>query len=137
MNNKIIIIAVILKSLIVFGQNTQQLSSEKSTDEAFFKLKKTWDSTRKKNTVKNLNVLFDNDKSNQEAVLIVSNKTKCNLILEIEGIIQSYKMPVAANESENITIKKGKYRLKTNICNAKYNTEKNILETQEIVLKTK
>ncbi|WBV56396.1 hypothetical protein PFY10_19600 [Chryseobacterium daecheongense] len=79
----------------------------------------------KKKTVKLLNSMFNEDPKYNEAILLFRNKSDCNLILEIEGK-SSYSLAIPAQDENFIIITKGVYSLKSNICNTKYTSQKEI-----------
>ena len=76
-------------------------------------------------TVRLLNQLFDNDITNDKAILLVRNDGDCNMIVRIQGNEQ-YNLAVPARGENFVTVKKGDYRLSGNMCEARYYAAKNI-----------
>ncbi len=79
----------------------------------------------KEKTVRLLNQLFDNDITNDKAILLVRNDGDCNMIVRIQGNEQ-YNLAVPARGENFVTVKKGDYRLSGNMCEARYYAAKNI-----------
>jgi hypothetical protein len=79
----------------------------------------------KDKTVQLLNKMFDADINNKEAILLFKNNSDCNLILRIQGK-DFYNLAVPAKGENFIVINKGKYTLTSNVCDALYNSQKDI-----------
>ena len=90
-------------------------------------------SSNSKKTAELLNDLLNHDPSSKNAVLMVENKSKCNFTLKFNGP-QSYHLEVPAKGKNIIHIAKGTYTLSTNVCNAKYNTIKEIRSNISLAL---
>lgn len=90
-------------------------------------------SSNNKKTAELLTDLLNHDPSSKNAVLMVENKSKCNFTLKFNGP-HSYHLEVPAKGKNIIHIVKGTYTLSTNVCNAKYNTIKEIRSNISLAL---
>lgn len=89
----------------------------------------------KNKTVKILNSLFDNDPNAKECIVLIQNKSDCNIIVRIEGIGHTkYRLPVPANGDNSIVIEKGDYLLSSLVCGAQYASQKTIQKPLMIAL---
>ncbi len=86
-------------------------------------------------TLKLLNNLFNNDKTNKEVIVLVRNNSECNLIIRINGK-KLYNLAVPAHGENTIVVEKDSYRLSSNVCNIKYEAFKNISKGFILTLKT-
>lgn len=87
----------------------------------------------KEKTVRLLNQLFDNDITNDKAILLVRNDGDCNMIVRIQGSEQ-YNLAVPARGENFVTVKKGDYRLSGNMCEARYYSAKSIAQNTMVTL---
>lgn len=111
-------------------------SSSLTTEEAeeFKKLMSQNSSAdHKQKTVKLLNALFDQDISSSDAILLVQNKSDCNMILRLEGKA-FYNLAIATHSENSLVLPKGDYKLSSNVCDVKYNTTKEIQKNMLVVL---
>lgn len=83
--------------------------------------------------MKLLNQLFDNDVTNEHAILLVKNNGECNMIVRIQGN-DYYNLAVPAHGENFVTLKKGNYQLSSNICDAKYFATKSIAKNMLVSL---
>ncbi|MFC0344394.1 DUF6759 domain-containing protein [Epilithonimonas hispanica] len=88
-------------------------------------------SAQAKNTAAILTNLFDNNPNKKEAVIQIVNKSKCVLVVKINGK-KFYNLTVPSNGQNYILVEKGNYNLTTSICDAKYNQNKAI--TKDIII---
>lgn len=89
----------------------------------------------KNKTVKILNSLFDNDPNAKECIIMIENKSDCNIIVRIEGIGNTkYRLPVAAHGDNSIVIQKGDYLLTSLVCGAQYASQKTIQKPLMVAL---
>lgn len=102
--------------------------------EEFEKLISETSSEHNEKAVKLLNNLFNNHSENDTAVLLVRNRTKCNLIIRLKND-RYYMVPVKENSENFITLKKGKYLVETKICEKLYIREKDIFKNTLLELK--
>ncbi|ANF51073.1 hypothetical protein A0O34_11355 [Chryseobacterium glaciei] len=79
----------------------------------------------KEKTVKLLNAMINEDISKKEVILLLKNRSDCNLVLRIEGK-DFYNMAIPAHGENFIVINKGSYTLNSNVCDVKYNSQKSI-----------
>lgn len=85
-------------------------------------------------TVKLLNQLFDNDEKGKDAIIMIQNKSNCNMIVRIMGI-DHYNLAIPAHGENFLVIKKGNYKLSSNMCEEKYFASKNIVKNILITLR--
>ena len=89
----------------------------------------------KNKTVKILNSLFDNDPNSKECIIMIENKSDCNIIVRIEGIGNTkYRLPVPAGGDNSIVIQKGDYLLTSIVCGAQYASQKTIQKPLMVAL---
>ncbi|MFW2134668.1 DUF6759 domain-containing protein [Chryseobacterium sp. TY4] len=96
-------------------------------DRALFnKLMEEAKADQKQNTVKVLNELFNNSNPNEStSVVLIQNKSICDMILTLDGP-KAYNLAIPANTDKSIVIEKGDYKLKSNVCDAPYESSKSI-----------
>ena len=81
----------------------------------------------KNNTVKILNSLFDNDPNSKESIVMIENKSNCNMIMRIEGIGHTkYRLAIPANADNTIVVAKGDYLFSSLVCGAQYASQKTV-----------
>ncbi|UTX46918.1 DUF6759 domain-containing protein [Chryseobacterium sp. MA9] len=81
----------------------------------------------KNKTVKILNSLFDNDPNAKEAIILIQNKSDCNIIVRMEGVgTTKYRLAVPAHGEGSIVIEKGQYLFTSLVCGAQYASQKTI-----------
>ncbi len=79
----------------------------------------------KNKTVKILNSLFDNDPNAKECIVMIENKSDCNIIVRMEGIgTTKYRLPVPSHGDNSIVIQKGDYLFTSLVCGAQYASQK-------------
>ncbi len=88
-------------------------------------------SEQAKNTAAVLTSLFDNNPNKKEAIIQFVNKSKCALIIKINGK-KFYNLTVPSNGQNYILVDKGNYTVSTSICDAIYNQNKAI--TKDIII---
>ena len=96
-----------------------------SEEQEFSKLFTETTKTHKDKTVRLLNQLFDNDITNEKAILLIKNDGDCNIIVRIKGK-EDYNLAVPARGENFITLNKGEYQLSGNMCEARYFSTKSI-----------
>ncbi|KIA84218.1 hypothetical protein OA84_01345 [Kaistella solincola] len=84
-----------------------------------------------KRTADLLNHLFNSDPNSKTAYVQIVNKSKCNLIVKINGK-KFYNLDVPARNQNFIMVDKGSYTLTTSVCDAKYTSRKSI--SKDIVI---
>lgn len=95
--------------------------------------KKAGPSEQNKKTAAMLTHLFNNDPMDKEAYINIRNRSKCNLIVKINGK-KYYNLDVPANGQNFLLVEKGEYILTTMVCDAKYSSLKKITKDIEIEL---
>lgn len=108
-------------------------NSSSADAEEFKKLIAETSDQHKEKTVKLLNAMFDEDITRKEAVLLFRNNSDCNIILRIEGK-DFYNLAVPAHGENFIVINKGSYSLNSNVCDVKYNSQKDIKKSIFVVI---
>lgn len=89
----------------------------------------------KNKTVKILNSLFDNDPNAKECIVMIENKSDCNIIVRIEGIGNiKYRLPVPAHGDNSMVVQKGDYLLTSIVCGAQYASQKTIQKPLMVAL---
>jgi len=89
----------------------------------------------KNKTVKILNSLFDNDPTAKECIIMIENKSDCNIIVRIEGVgTTKYRLPVPAHGDNSLVIQKGEYLLTSIVCGAQYASQKTIQKPLMVAL---
>ena len=80
-------------------------------------------------------LLNDSDPQEKSTAAVIENTSSCNIIVRLVGIQsnQIYNLPISRNSKNQFVILKGNYTLKSNICGAKYYSQKNI--TDPLILK--
>ncbi|MFL9834863.1 DUF6759 domain-containing protein [Chryseobacterium terrae] len=120
----------------VFALLPDQLSSKKKSEanlEVFNKLMSETSEEHTEKTKKLLNNMFNEDISNNEAILLLKNNSDCNLVLEISGK-KFYNLAVPAKGENFIVLEKDAYSLSGNVCDVKYQSLKNISKSIVVVL---
>lgn len=95
--------------------------------------KATGPSEQNKKTAAMLTHLFNNDPMDKEAYINIKNRSKCNLIVKINGK-KYYNLDVPAKGQNFVMVEKGEYILTTMVCDAKYSSLKKINKDIEIEL---
>lgn len=81
----------------------------------------------KNNTVKILNSLFDNDPNSKDAIVMIENKSDCNMIMRIEGVGNiKYRLAIPSNADNTIVVAKGDYLFSSLVCGAQYSSQKTV-----------
>ncbi len=81
----------------------------------------------KNKTVKILNSLFDNDPNAKECIVMIQNKSDCNIIVRMEGVgTTKYRLAIPAQGENSIVIEKGQYLFSSLVCGAQYASQKTI-----------
>lgn len=81
----------------------------------------------KNNTVKILNSLFDNDPNSKESIVMIENKSDCNMIMRIEGVGNiKYRLAVPGRAQNTVVVAKGDYLFSSIVCGAQYASQKTV-----------
>lgn len=81
-----------------------------------------------------LNELLNSDENNELSLLLVKNTSNCNMVLHVEGK-NNYSLPIPANGQNGIMVEKGFYQLKGNVCELKYESQKDLNKNLLVALK--
>ena len=123
------------------GLNTESGASQNmsSADQAEYKALMTVTSAvHKDKTVKILNSLFDNDPKSKESIVLVENKSACDILVKIEGVGGvSYKLAVPASTQQSTVVQKGNYLFSSMICGAEYVSQKTVQKAIMVSLNNK
>ncbi|MFC6269324.1 DUF6759 domain-containing protein [Frigoriflavimonas asaccharolytica] len=90
-------------------------------------------SEHQKKTVKLLNAMFDQDITSKETILMIQNKSDCNMILRIEGN-SFYNLAIPSKGENTLVLPKGDYKLSSNVCDVKYVSTKKINKNMMVTL---
>ncbi|WP_187478446.1 DUF6759 domain-containing protein [Amniculibacterium sp. G2-70] len=113
------------KSSVNTSTSTVMMSSSEA--EEFKMLMNESPEEHKRKTVGLLNKLFDNDPSSKEVIVMIENKSDCDMIMRIEGVgYTKYRLPIAAHSENSIVIPKGSYLFSSLLCGAQYSSQKTI-----------
>ena len=89
----------------------------------------------KNKSVKILNSLFDNDPYSKECIVLIENKSDCNIIVRMEGVgTTKYRLAVPAHEENSIVVQKGDYLFTSLVCGAQYASQKTIQKPLMVAL---
>ncbi|GGP05748.1 hypothetical protein GCM10010992_23060 [Cloacibacterium rupense] len=83
------------------------------------------ENSKKPITTEVLNEMLKSDENDQLSLLLVKNNSHCNMVLKIEGKTV-YNIPVPAKGQNAIMVEKGIYTLKGNLCELKYEAQKDL-----------
>lgn len=81
-----------------------------------------------------LNQLFNTDVANNKMVLMISNESDCDFVMNIAGT-KSYSLPVAANKTESIVLEQGEYQMTSEVCNTSYRAFKNFFQNTQLSIR--
>jgi len=102
-------------------------SAEDSEAEEFQMLMNEDPMEHKMKTTKILNSLFDNDPTSKESIVMVENKSDCNIIMRIEGVGNTkYRLAIPSQEQSSIVVEKGNYLFSSLVCGAQYSSQKTV-----------
>lgn len=91
----------------------------------------------KNKTVKILNSLFDNDPASKECIVLIENKSDCNIIVRMESVgTIKYRLAVPAHGESSVVIEKGSYLFTSLVCGAQYASQKTISRPIMVALGT-
>lgn len=133
------------KSTTNYGQARQRYaynggsgSSSSSSDEEFNRLMGSSSENHEEKTVNLLNKLFENDPSSKETIVLIENKSKCNIVVTMEGAAGAkYKLPVPSDGENSMVIKKGDYLFTSSVCGARYASQKTVQKSVMVTLNNK
>ncbi|PIE50435.1 MAG: hypothetical protein CSA38_03265 [Flavobacteriales bacterium] len=106
-----------------------------SSEEEFNRLMSEQSIAKDQKTLEVLNKLFDNDPSSKDTIVLIENKSDCNIVVVMEkNNGEEFKLPIPANNENTIVIPKGDYILRSNVCGGTYSSEKTINKSLIIAL---
>jgi hypothetical protein len=106
--------------------NTSSMMSASEAEE-FKLLMNESPEEHKRKTVGLLNKLFDNDPSSKEVIVMIENKSDCDMIMRIEGVgYTKQRLPIAAHQENSIVLPKGSYLFSSVLCGAQYSSQKSL-----------
>lgn len=120
----------------VFMELSNQLTNKRNSEanlEVFKKLMSETSEEHREKTKKLLNNMFNEDITNNEAILLLKNNSDCNLVLEISGK-KFYNLAVPAKGENFIVLNKDTYTFSGNVCDVKYQSSKEINKSLVVVL---
>ncbi|QOW12011.1 hypothetical protein Q73A0000_14550 [Kaistella flava (ex Peng et al. 2021)] len=89
----------------------------------------------KSKTVQILNSLFDNDPTSKESIVLIENKSDCNMIVRIDGPDNfKYRLAVPSHGENSIVVQKGDYLFTSKICGAQYAAQKTVQQATMVSL---
>lgn len=109
-------------------------SSSNSGASEFEILMKKDATDRQTRSAEAINQFLNDSPSDPKSAILFNNKTNCNIIIRISGKGKSYNLPVEKLKINYIVLDKGSYSFKANLCNSRYNVNKNVTESFEINL---
>ncbi len=80
-------------------------------------------------------LLNDPEPEDPYTATVIENTSNCNIIVRLVSVngSQIYNLPIPRNGKNHFKIAKGNYTLKSNVCEAKYYSQKSI--TEPLILK--
>ena len=111
----------------------QPLNTEKLSKEVEKKVEKGKADANTERTVNLLNNLFSTDRNKSEVFVMVKNNSDCNLIIKVDGK-KFFNLDVPKRGDNYLLVPKGIYKITTRICDANYQSTKNLTEDTQIVL---
>lgn len=109
------------------GIYTQSAKLDVAEQEEFKVLMTESASDHKSKTVNILNSLFDNDPNSKESIVLIENKSDCNMIVRIDGVGNAnYRLAIPSRSENSIVVPKGNYLFSSNVCGAEYASQKTI-----------
>lgn len=100
--------------------------ASKEDEEAFAALMNSENEKNKKElTAQILNEMLGNDVKDELSLLLVKNNSECNMVLRVVGK-NNYNLPIPAKGQNAIMVEKGVYKLTGNLCELKYEAQKDL-----------
>lgn len=125
------------QNAIVTNTSTTTVAIPDAEAEEFNMLMTVSPVEHKNKTVKILNSLFDNDPMSKECIVLIENKSDCNIIVRMEGVgVTKYRLAVPAHNENSIVIEKGDYLFTSLVCGAQYASQKTIKKPILVALGT-
>ena len=117
------------------GIDLNKFKSKKEDHDAFELLMNSEvEKNKKPITTEVINEMLQSDENDTLSLLLVKNSSQCNMVLKIEGKV-TYNIPVPANGQNAIMVEKGIYNLSGNLCELKYEAQKDLNKNILVALK--
>ena len=83
-------------------------------------------------------LLNDADPKEKQTAAVITNTSNCNIIVRLtqSGGNKIYNLPVSKNSKNQFIIDKGNYTLRSNVCSAKYYSQKSVTDALILTLGT-
>ncbi|MDC8105610.1 DUF6759 domain-containing protein [Chryseobacterium sp. PTM-20240506] len=115
------------QNAIVVNTSSTTVAIPDAEAEEFNMLMAVSPTEHKNRTVQILNSLFDNDPMSKECIVLIENKSDCNMIVRMEGVgTTKYRLAVPAHNENSIVVQKGDYLFTSIVCGAQYASQKTI-----------
>lgn len=111
----------------------QPLNSKKLSKETERKTESGKADANTEKTVNLLNNLFSTDRNKSEVFVMIKNNSNCNLIVKVDGK-KFFNLDIPKKGDNYLLVPKGTYKITTKICDASYQSTKNLTEDTQIVL---
>lgn len=107
-----------------------------NTEEDEFKMLMQVNPVEHKNkTVQLLNSLFDNDPNAKDVIVMIENKSDCNIIVRMEGRgTSNFRLAIPMHTENSIVIPKGDYLFTSLVCGAQYASQKTVQKALMVAL---
>lgn len=135
-NPKNVYIAPVSASAAASPANSKPVAAIPDAEASEFNMLMAENPVEHKNkTVKILNSLFDNDPNAKECIVMIENKSDCNIIVRMDGIgTTKYRLPVPSHGDNSIVVQKGDYLFTSIVCGAQYASQKTIQKPLMVAL---
>lgn len=82
-------------------------------------------------------LLNDDDPEDPKTALVVENTSSCDIILRVVSVDgkRIYNLPIPRNAKNHFIVYKGNYTLKSNVCTAKYYSQKSIFDSMVLTIR--
>ena len=100
-------------------------SSKEDQDEFDLLVNSEQEKSKKPVTKESINEMLQSDENDQLSLLLVKNDSYCNMVLKIVGK-SAYNIPIPAKGQNAIMVEKGVYKLTGNLCELKYEAQKDL-----------
>lgn len=109
--------------------------ASKEDEDLFNELMNT-EAEKSKKTInaQSLNEMLAKGRKDDLSLLLVKNTSECNMVLEVAGK-SNYKLPIPASSQNAMLLPKGIYQLKGNVCELRYEAQKDLNKNILVVLK--
>ena len=90
--------------------------------------------SKKAINAQSLNEMLAEGRKENQSLLLIKNTSECNMVMEIEGG-NKYQLPIPANNQNAVLLPKGIYQLKGNVCELRYENQKDLNKNILVVIK--